>query len=317
MSLINDALKRVEQSINDNSPNSKLNPLPPSFSQEPSGPNKKLFFIALIGGTLFFTVLILLLVLIFSGPSSKPTSNEVPPPPPPTSNALIPSKNQTQSKENENLITEEPQQPSPPGPNNEDQNHITQKETLLQENSDKVEPEEQTLPEENPDATEDSNPPISSTSNNNGSKDLNDEFFKSIVNLASKAFTRTPTNTKVKNANNTTEPSLQEDNEPLENDHADSRLFPLSTAQTTLENLQRESQESKPAQKTKIEKYIDSLSVTGIMISKDESMALINNRVFNKGSIVNPDFNLYLIDIQPQKIVLKDSKTGATYDLEF
>lgn len=302
MSLINDALKRVEQSLNDNSPDQRFPNKMPSYPMEPSGRNKKLFFIAVVGGTLFFSILILLLVLIFSG-SSSPSSALPPSPTPSSTNAMI--SHTQESKEEKKSSIEPSSIPS-----------LQQTDNLEENPSDSVnsiEPQEASK-NESPDVTVDSKESPSSdtipnvpTSDNSNDKDLNEEFFESVVNLASKAFTLDPKKSKT---NNSTESNKDK------NENRTEENFTLSTAQSTLDKIQRESELQKEAPRSRVQEFIDSLAVTGVMISKDESMALINNRVFSKNSIVDSKFNLTLIEIQPQKIVLKDG-TGTTYDVDF
>lgn len=307
MSLINDALKRVEKSLNDNSPDQKMKQPMSSYPTEPSGRDKKLFLIALIGGTLFFSILILLLVLIFSNSStsSVPTTSITPPPSSSGQNALI---NQPEVEEKENTII--PEESIPP------QKTDTLKENNVTESN--IENEEENVPMDSA-KSRSNEAPSSDTSTdenvlNNGEKrDLNEEFFEGMVNLASKAFTRT--NSKLKTQAPTKENISEEPVEkPKEN-------FTLSTAQATLEKIQNEERPQKKPQlyrapKNQVQDYVDSLVVSGVMISNNDSMALINSRVYPKNSIIDSTHSLSLIDIQPQKIVLRDG-SGNTYDVYF
>lgn len=301
MSLINDALKRVEQSLNDNSPDQKFKNQMPSYSMESSGRNKKLFFIAVIGGTLFFSILILLLVLIFS--QSPSPSSPLPPYSTPNSTNAIINQPEESKKEKASSIDTLSKLPIQPIDAVEiDQNDIiSERET--EEPSENVSSED--APKDSPPST-DSASKVTVPRDSNG-KDLNEEFFESIVDLASKAFTVDPKKTKAKNSNS----ESKNGNNALTEEN-----FTLSTAQSTLDKIQRESELPKEAPKSKVQQFIDTLAVTGVMISKDDSMALINNRVFSKNSIVDSNFNLTLIEIQPQKIVLRDG-AGVIYNVDF
>ncbi len=332
MSLITDALKRVEKSLNDNSADQKLNQPMPPFLPESSGGNKKLFYIALIGGTLFFSILILLLVLIFSpSPSAKTSSNITPPPTPNTSNIAISTNG---SNEEKNLPSEEPAiiPTIPSTPSNEFQEETIPEENFPTENRiDTTAVELQKEPFQNA-GLEETNAKeslaASSTSANTNdtankkAKDLNQELFEGVVGLASKAFTSNPNKPKPSNSSSTNSENAEATENTKENQKPAEENYTLSTAQATLENIQRESQAAgetpkiPETPKTKMQQYIDSLWVTGVMISQDESMALINNRVFTKGAVIDATFNLTLVDVQPQKIVLQDS-SGTLYDVNF
>lgn len=309
MSLINEALKRVEQSLNENSPDQKLKPQMSSFPMEPDKRNKTLFLVAILGGTLFFSIFILLLFLIFSNyPSSSSSTNLTTPPTPGLTNALI---SQPQDAENEksssSLENSIPPSETSTVEKSQNENEIAQEPDNLSLETLAAAP----APEENHKDSNESSKAIAT--NETPEKDLNKEIFEGMINLASKAFTRVPTQSKTK------EVAKESNVEQSKNDNAEKPVetnYKLSTAQDTLEKIQRESDTLKEAPKSKVEQFIDSLAVTGVMISKDDSMALINNRVFPKNSIIDANFNLTLVDIYPQKIVLRDGM-GNTYDVEF
>lgn len=298
MSLINDALKRVEQSLNDNLSIQKSQRNISSLSLEPSGSNKKLFFIILIGSTLFLSVLILLLVLIFSNAAST-----------------SPSQSTSLAKSNTALLAE-PIETHHDQPNHQPNHQPNQTELSIaptvtqnnhnQSNSDSKEVASSSTSTSND--TEDSNNPSHQTVYpNNEERNFNRELFEGILNVASKAFS-TPTTPSITN------PPSSDKLAPIS--QAPKENLKLSTAQKTLDTIEQESQQPKKLPENKVQRFIDSLSINGVMISKDESMVLINNQVFLKNATINPELNLQLIDIQPQKIVLQDN-LGTTYNVEF
>lgn len=288
MSLINDALKRVEKSLNDNSPIQQSKQKNSSLTLEPSGSSKKLFFITLIGGTLFFSILILLLILVFSNTSLTPPSQTTTIPP-----STTPSLPQNLETHHEPHQIEPPSAPihtqiNPPQPLN-NYSPDQPKETSAHSTTNNTETSTTTPDHPIHPSTEE--------------KTFNQELFEGILNVASRAFiNKSPSSTS------SPHPALTQQT-PKENLH-------LSTAQKTLDIIEQEAQQSKNFPENKTQQFINSLSITGVMISKDESMVLINNRVFLKNAIINPDLNLQLIDIQPQKITLQDN-SGSTYTVDF
>lgn len=276
MSLINDALKRVENSINNNSPDKHKEQIP-SFAS--SDKNKKLFFIALIGGTLFFTILILLITLIYS--SSTPPLT----PPNPIIPVFSPDIQVDIEKPSQIL------QPQEPSESHENESISMGASPVSDTDNDAA------------------NPALSVSQETNklleGHKDINAEFFESIVGLASKAFVKTPNPDEKTKAQEPTQVESREN-------------YSLSTAQTTLNMIAEEHQSVKKVNNSQdpVRKFIDSLSITGVMISGKESMVLINNHVYFTDSIIDPLLNLTLVDIQPDRIVLKDFR-GTTYPVEF
>lgn len=304
MSLINDALKRVEKSLNENSPGEHSKQQMPPLTFESSSRNKKLFLIALIGGTLFFSILILLLVLVFSNTTLTQSSNLTPTlqPNTPSFVAMI--------KDDETKINpvEQSLQTSPPVDLPTNQNQL---------NSDIPNESQKTSIElatnEIPNLTTNTEP-VTATDQEEPSdtasaqKNLNQEFFESILNLASKAFV---TKASGPTATDTTSTTSEKSSPPAPKEN-----YNLSTAQKTLDRIEQESQQPKSVPETPVQKFIDSLSITGVMISDKDSMVLINNRVYLKDAIINSDLNLRLTEIHPQNIVLQDN-SGASYTVTF
>lgn len=285
MSLINDALKRAEKSLNDNSSDQHRERIP-SFDFEPSKRNNKLFLVALIGGTLFFSVLIALIMLLRSpAPTPKPT-----PPTPSTTPTLIPEN--LSGKEAPEAIVQVQETIEPESNENTLDGPINSEE----------DPEE--LPPTDPaESIEQSSTAEAPTTPQVGSKnDLNKEFVEGIVGLASRAFTGPPPSNK----------NSQQAPEPEPKDYS------LSTAQETLELLEKQAKNNKPADtpENPIHEFIQSLSITGVMIANEGSQVLINNHVYSNHSVIDSSLHLILSEIKPHSITLRDS-TGKTYVKEF
>jgi hypothetical protein len=58
--------------------------------------------------------------------------------------------------------------------------------------------------------------------------------------------------------------------------------------------------------------YLDALQVNGIRPSPDDPKALMNNRVFRTGDIVDRELNLRLTGIAPSKLTFEDER-GMIY----
>lgn len=284
MSLINEALKRAEKSLNNNNSDQHKERIP-SFDFEPSGKNKKLFYTLVLGGTLFFSVLIALIMLLRSSPAPAQKT-------PPPNNQPTPSfAAEILADKKELEATEETQEPTEvPSESEIDEATI----------EDIDEPEESVAsnPLESP--TEE-NPPASEAN-----KNLNEEFIQGMVGLASRAFTGAPS------VNKKPEKTEESQKEVPKQDYS------LSTAQGTLEMLEEQAKNSKDASTVEnpIQDFINNLSITGVMIADQGSQVLINNQVYLNHSVINPSLHLILTDIKPHEITLRDA-TGKTYIKDF
>lgn len=284
MSLINDALKRAEKSLNNNNSDQHKERIP-SFDFEPQGKNKKLFYTLVLGGTLFFSVLIALIMLLRSSPAPAQKT-------PPPNNQMTPSfASEILADKKELESTEETQEPT---------EGTSQSEVDEADIEDIDEPEEsvlsdslESLSEENPTPKE-------------ANKNLNEEFIQGMVGLASRAFTGAPS------SNKTSEKSQESQKETPKQDYS------LSTAQVTLEMLEEQAKKSKDNsnEENPIQDFINNLSITGVMIADQGSQVLINNQVYSNHSVINQSLHLILADIKPHEITLRDA-TGKTYIKDF
>lgn len=154
MSLINDALKRAEKKLDNNSPD-KHQERTPSIPLHASSKNNKRFIILLAGGTLFLATLILLVTLL-----SSPT----PPPPINSVSIPIPSLVPTFPLTEEVLLEDSEEDTSPQEPTEE---------PLLSAIDTDLEPTEESLPEKS-----------------TKSPDITSEMFENLVGFASKAFVK-------------------------------------------------------------------------------------------------------------------------------
>ncbi len=281
MSLINDALKRAEKSLNNNSPDQHRERIP-SFHVEPSKNNKKLFIIVLLGGILFFSTLIALIMVLRSKP--EPTSI----------NTLSNTSHDVAFVADVAVEKEDP---------------------VIQQLEEPIEPENNNTTTINePEKPISSNPITTSTAANStvsptaneSQKDLSEEFVQGIVGLASRAFIKTPSsNTDSQKPQESVKESAKE-------------TYSLSTAQDTLTMLEKQVNNTTQYRipNNPVQDFVQDLSITGVMIADDESQVLINNQVYTNNSIIDTSLNLKLIDIKPHKITIRDAM-GKTYTKEF
>lgn len=291
MSLINDALKRAEKSLNNNSPDQHRERIP-SFDFEASKKNRKLFVILLIGGTLFFSALIALIMLLRSSP--EPVTKT---PPPSTSNAEVPAvireaEVTTEDTEGTNLKTLEREQDLDQEPAEVENDNTGAKgsdvnKPEMPESSDKVESA------------------AAGSAVSEPKKSMNEEMMEGLVGLASKAFVQSSGGKDGKQAQETEKES------PKAN-------YTLSTAQETLAMLEAQAKNNKSTYTIQdpIEEYVQNLSITGVMIADDGSQVLINNQVYSTNAKIDPALNLELIDIKPHKLTIK-AANGKVYTKEF
>lgn len=267
MSLINDALKRAEKSLNNNSSDQHKERIP-SFHTEPSKKSKKLFIVILLGGVLFFSTLIALIMVLRSEPK---TPLKTPPTNIPADTKFVAEINVEQEAPE---VIQEPQELSEP------ENNST---TVINE----------------PEPSVPSNSTTSSAENATAEPqmDLNDEFIQGIVGLASKAFTKTP-------SSNT---NAQQSQEPVKENSKESFSLSTAQETLAMLEKQVNNSKTPHILNNPVQDFIQDLSITGVMIADDESQVLINNQVYTNNSTIEPSLNLKLIDIKPHKITIKDA----------
>lgn len=284
MSLINDALKRAEKSLNNNNSDQHKERIP-SFDFEPSGKNKKLFYITLFGGTLFFSVLIALIMLLRSIP--EPTQKT------PQPNTLAtPSFAAEISADKEDLEKIEASQERNEYPSESEINEATSAgidEAQKVASSDRLE-----------------SPAAENPAANEAKKNLNEEFIEGMVGLASRAFTGSTSSNK-----NSGNPQEAQKESPKQD-------YSLSTAQEMLEMLEKQAKNNieVPTPENPIQDFINNLSITGVMIADQGSQVLINNQVYKNHSVISQSLHLILAEIKPHEITIRDS-SGKTYIKDF